>query len=57
MAALVTSKEVEAIVRSTLAPEGYKSVERGYGETGTDIIAKSFGARDHGTRGARILHK
>ena len=41
MAALVTSKEVEAIVRSTLAREGYKtSVERGYGETGTDVIAE-----------------
>jgi hypothetical protein len=41
MAAIVTGKEVEAVVRTVLAQEGYKtSVERGYGETGTDIIAK-----------------
>jgi len=41
MAALITSKEVETIVRAALAEEGYKtSLERGYGETGTDIIAE-----------------
>jgi hypothetical protein len=43
MAALITSKEVETIVRSALAQEGYKtSLERGYGETGTDARAKDF---------------
>jgi hypothetical protein len=41
MAALVTGKEVETVVRTVLAREGYKtSGERGYGETGTDIIAE-----------------
>jgi Holliday junction resolvase-like predicted endonuclease len=41
MAALITSREVEAVVRTALAREGYKaSTERGYGETGADIIAK-----------------
>jgi hypothetical protein len=41
MAALITSKEVETILRTALARDGYKtSVERGYGETGADIIAE-----------------
>jgi hypothetical protein len=48
MAALVHSKEVEAVVRAALEQEGYKtSAERGYGETGTDIIAE---------KGSELLH-
>jgi len=48
MAALVTSNQVEAAVRTALAQEGYKiSVERGYGETGTDIIAERTGELLH----------
>ena len=40
MAALVSAKAVETVLRDTLAREGYAiSRERGYGETGTDIIA------------------
>jgi hypothetical protein len=41
MAALVTSKEVESVVRLTLEACGYRlSVERNHGETGTDIVAE-----------------
>jgi hypothetical protein len=41
MAALITSKEVETIVRTALAQEGRKtSLERGCRETGAAIIAK-----------------
>src|ERR1700761_704741 len=48
MAALVSSKEVETVVRTALSREGFKtSVERGYGETGTDIIAE---------KGDELLH-
>jgi len=48
MPALVTSKDVEAIVRLALEQEGYKtSAERGHGETGTDIVAE---------RGDEVLH-
>ena len=48
MGALVASAEVEAVVRSALEAEGYKtSAERLHGETGTDIVA---------TRGREVLH-
>jgi hypothetical protein len=48
MAALVSSKEVETVVRTALSREGFKtSVERGHGETGTDIIAE---------KGDELLH-
>ncbi len=48
MAALVTSSEVEAVVRRVLAGEGYlTSAERGIGETGTDIVAE---------KGSEVLH-
>jgi hypothetical protein len=40
MPALISSKDVEARVRATLEAQGYKtSAERGFGETGTDIVA------------------
>ncbi|MBV9550797.1 MAG: hypothetical protein JO256_14095 [Alphaproteobacteria bacterium] len=48
MPALVTSEEVEKVVRETLRSEGYElSAARKFGETGTDIIA---------TRGKESLH-
>jgi hypothetical protein len=48
MPALISSKEVERAVRTALQKHGYDvSAERGYGETGTDIIA---------TRGDEELH-
>src|SRR5262249_2176833 len=48
MAAIVTSKDVEAVLRRVLAKEGYEiSAERGYGETGTDIVAR---------RGKEVVH-
>src|ERR1700730_10499407 len=48
MAALVSSKDVETVDRLALEQEGYKtSAERGYGETGTDIVAE---------RGNELLH-
>jgi hypothetical protein len=48
MAALISGKDVEAALRATLAGEGYEiSKERGYGETGTDIVAQ---------RGSENLH-
>jgi hypothetical protein len=40
MPALVTSKEVESVLREHLAAAGYSlSADRSFGETGTDIIA------------------
>jgi hypothetical protein len=40
MAALISGKDVETVLRATLAGDGYEiSKERGYGETGTDIVA------------------
>jgi hypothetical protein len=48
MPAIVSSREVERVIRKVLANEGYTtSAERGYGETGTDIVAK---------RGDKIIH-
>jgi hypothetical protein len=48
MPALITSKQVEAVIREVLAQEGYTtSAERGIGETGTDIVAE---------RGGEVLH-
>jgi hypothetical protein len=48
MAAIISSKQVEAVLRERLLAEGYSlSVERGYGETGTDIVA---------TRGEECIH-
>ena len=48
MPAIVSSKDVEATLRTGLAREGYKtSAERGYGETGTDIVAE---------RGKEVIH-
>jgi hypothetical protein len=48
MGAVVTSVQVETVVRSALQAKGYKtSVERLLGETGTDIIA---------TRDREVLH-
>jgi hypothetical protein len=48
MPILVSSKQVEAIVRETLASQGYElSAERGHGETGTDIVAE---------QGTEVLH-
>src|SRR5712692_4505486 len=48
MSALVSSKEVEAVLRSLLETQGYRvSAERGYGETGTDIVAE---------KGTEVLH-
>jgi hypothetical protein len=41
MAALISGKEVEAVVRASLESQGYKvSAGRGHGETGTDILAQ-----------------
>lgn len=41
MPVLVSSKEIEQVVRAALEEQGYKlSSERGIGETGTDIIAQ-----------------
>jgi len=41
MASLIISKDVEEVVRDILTREGYKiSAKRGFGETGTDIIAQ-----------------
>jgi|SRR5208283_4391065 len=48
MSALISAKDVETVLRATLAREGYEiSKERGYGETGTDIVAQ---------RGSENLH-
>jgi hypothetical protein len=48
MAAIVSSKQIEAVLREHLLDEGYSlSAERGYGETGTDIVA---------TRGEECIH-
>jgi hypothetical protein len=48
MPALITSREVEAVLREALAAEGYAlSSERGHGETGTDIIATRTGEAIH----------
>ncbi len=48
MAAIVTSKEVEVVLRQQLLTSGYTlSADKWYGETGTDIIA---------TRGNEALH-
>ena len=48
MPAVVTSSEIEVVVRAVLAREGYKtSAARGIGETGTDIVAE---------RGTEVLH-
>jgi hypothetical protein len=48
MAAIVTSTEIEAVLRERLSVEGYSlSIERKFGETGTDIIA---------TRGGECIH-
>jgi hypothetical protein len=48
VAALISGKDVEAVLRAVLAREGYEiSKERAHGETGTDIIAK---------RGSESLH-
>jgi hypothetical protein len=41
MAALISAKDVETVLRAALAREGYEvSKERGYGETGSDITAQ-----------------
>jgi hypothetical protein len=41
MAAIISGKEVETVLRDTLAREGYEiSRERKHGETGTDIVAQ-----------------
>jgi Holliday junction resolvase-like predicted endonuclease len=46
--ALVSSKEVESVVRALLQQEGYSiTPDRQHGETGTDIIA---------TKGHEVLH-
>jgi hypothetical protein len=48
VAALVSAKDVEAVVRAKLVHEGYRvSTERAHGETGTDVI---------GTRGIESIH-
>ena len=48
MAALISSKEIERTVRAALEKQGHSiSAERGYGETGTDIVAQ---------RGEEVLH-
>jgi hypothetical protein len=48
MAALISSKDVETVLRAALEREGYEiSKERGHGETGTDIVAQ---------RGRESLH-
>jgi hypothetical protein len=48
MSALVTGKDVEGVLRATLASEGYDlSKVLANGETGTDIVAR---------RGSEILH-
>jgi hypothetical protein len=48
MPALVTSKDVESVLRERLVADGYKvSADRGFGETGTDIIA---------TRSSEAIH-
>ena len=41
MAAIVSSRQVEEVVRKNLIQQGYEtSAQRSFGETGTDIIAK-----------------
>jgi hypothetical protein len=48
MPAIVSSRDVELTLRAALSREGYKtSAERGYGETGTDIVAE---------RGREVIH-
>jgi hypothetical protein len=48
MAALISGKDVEMVLRDTLTRDGYKvSREREHGETGTDIVAR---------RGSENLH-
>jgi hypothetical protein len=48
MAALISAKDVETVLRAALTREGYEiSKQRGCGETGTDIIAH---------RGSENLH-
>src|SRR3954471_16699280 len=40
MAAIVTSREIESVVRRVLSERGYEvSIARDHGETGADIIA------------------
>ena len=40
MPSIVTSKDVESVLRDLLKKEGYYlSSQRGYGETGVDIVA------------------
>src|ERR1700693_4353424 len=48
MAALISAKDVERVLRATLVREGYEiSKERAHGETGTDIVAQRGSERLH----------
>ncbi len=48
MPAIVSSAEVEAVIRERLLDEGYSlNTERKFGETGTDIVAKRDGECIH----------